>query len=153
VTLEIFVYGTLKRGMVNQHAMNGVGVDRARFAYLRGFQLLEVPPGLRRSVTESGSAYPYPAMLRGSGLVIGEIHRLRRSELHPEDALLVLDHLEREGHEYHRVKWWAVHRGQRVRVWVYAYASQRLALQSGARAFRGASWKPSGGRLARSISS
>jgi gamma-glutamylcyclotransferase (GGCT)/AIG2-like uncharacterized protein YtfP len=142
VTLEIFVYGTLKRGMINHHAMKGVGVDRAQVAYLRGFRLLEVPPGVRQSESEAGSAYPYPAMLRGAGLVIGEVHRLGASELHPDDALLVLDHLEREGHEYHRVKWWAVRRGARVRVWVYAYASAQLALRSKARAFRGASWRP-----------
>ncbi len=148
---EIFVYGTLKRGMVNHQAMRGVGVDRAQCAYLRGFRLLEVPPGLRRSVSESGSAYPYPAMLRGTGLVVGETHRLGASELHPNDALLVLDHLEREGYEYHRLKWWAVRRGERVRVWVYAYASAKLAARTGARDFRGASWKPSRGRMARAI--
>ena len=149
--LEIFVYGTLKRGMVNHRAMKGVGVDRARFAYLRGFRLLEVPPGLRRAVSESGSAYPYPAMLRGMGLVVGETHRLGASELHPQDALLVLDHLEREGYEYHRVKWWAVRRGERVRVWVYAYASKRLAVRTRARDFPGASWKPSRGQASRAV--
>ena len=139
---EIFVYGTLKRGHVNHHAMQGVGVDQTRFAWLRGFKLMEIPPGVRRSVSESGSAYPYPALLRGHGLVVGETHRLGASELGPEDALAVLDHLEREGFEYHRVKWWATRRGERVRVWVYVYASRGLAARTSARAFHGVLWRP-----------
>lgn len=147
--LEVFVYGTLKRGMVNHRAMQGVGLDQARFAVLRGVQLMEVPPGLRRSVSDSGSAYPYPALLRGHGLVVGETHRLGRTELVPDDALRVLDHLEREGYEYHRVKWWATRRGERVRVWVYVYASRGLAARTRARRFAGVIWTPLRGTVRR----
>ncbi len=143
------MYGTLKRGMVNHRAMLGVGLVQARFAVLRGVRLMEVPPGLRRSVSEAGSVYPYPALLRGHGLVVGETHRLGGTELAPDDALRVLDHLEREGHEYHRVKWWATRRGERVRVWVYMYASRGLAARSRARRFAGAIWLPSRGTVHR----
>lgn len=151
--LEIFVYGTLKRGMVNHRAMQGVGMDQARFAVLRGVQLMEIPPGLRRSSgqlgSEAGNAYPYPALLRGRGTVVGETHRLGRTELAPDDALRVLDHLEREGYEYHRVKWWAIRRGERVRVWVYVYASKGLAARTGARTFGRVVWQPSRGTISR----
>jgi hypothetical protein len=74
---------------------------------------------------------------------------LGRTELAPDDALRVLDHLEREGYEYHRVKWWATRRGERVRVWVYVYASRGLAARTRARRFAGVIWTPLRGTVRR----
>jgi gamma-glutamylcyclotransferase (GGCT)/AIG2-like uncharacterized protein YtfP len=151
----IFVYGTLKRGLVNAPAMRGVGSDQIRVAYLRGFRLLELPTKSRNASGARVSArpYPYPMLVQhttlrkpqgrkipGSKMVLGELHRLGGSDLHPEDALRVLDHLELEGHEYHRRAWWMVVRGQRVRAWVYVYASRQLAARRGAKTFHGPSW-------------
>jgi gamma-glutamylcyclotransferase (GGCT)/AIG2-like uncharacterized protein YtfP len=146
----IFVYGTLKRGLVNAPAMRGAGSDRIQAAYLRGFRLFELPTKPRQGARGGVRPYPYPLLVQQSGsngLVLGELHRLGGSELHPDDALLVLDHLELEGYEYHRRAWWAVVRGVRVRAWVYIYASRTLAARRGARAFRGISWTAKAARI------
>jgi gamma-glutamylcyclotransferase (GGCT)/AIG2-like uncharacterized protein YtfP len=116
---RVFVYGTLKRGFVNEEAMRGVGVSRMRKALLRGVSLYHLP--------NPGRPYAYPALLRGRGMALGELHAL---ESH--DALMVLDHLELEGFEYHRVPCWAIVRGERVRAWVYVYASSRDLHRRGA---------------------
>ena len=154
----IFVYGTLKRGLVNAPAMRGAGSDRIQAAYLRGFRLFELPskPRSKPCAGARGGVrpYPYPLLVKQSGphsrtggLVLGELHRLGGSELHPDDALRVLDHLELEGYEYHRRAWWAVVRGVRVRAWVYVYASRRFAARRGARAFGGISWTAKAARI------
>jgi gamma-glutamylcyclotransferase (GGCT)/AIG2-like uncharacterized protein YtfP len=146
----IFVYGTLKRGFVNAPAMRGAGSDRIQAAYLRGFRLFELPTKPRHGARGGVRPYPYPLLVKqtgSSGLVLGELHRLGGSELHPDDALRVLDHLELEGHEYHRRAWWAVVRGVRVRAWVYVYASRTFAARRGARAFRGISWTANAARI------
>jgi gamma-glutamylcyclotransferase (GGCT)/AIG2-like uncharacterized protein YtfP len=151
----IFVYGTLKRGLVNAPAMRGAGSDCIQAAYLRGFRLFELPTKPRHGARGGVRPYPYPLLVKQSGpqdsrtsnLVLGELHRLGGSELHPDDALLVLDHLELEGYEYHRRAWWAVVRGVRVRAWVYVYASRKFAARRGARAFRGISWTAKAARL------
>ena len=140
----LFVYGTLKRGLVNHPAMQGAGVDRVRWAHLRGWRLVEVPARVRHGGRQvQVRPYPYPGLLPARGgtqIVLGETHRLGASELEPEDAVMVLDHLEREGYEYHRVRWWAVRGGQRQRVWVYVYASERMAARVRSQPYRRASW-------------
>ena len=150
----IFVYGTLKRGLVNAPAMRGAGSDRIQVAYLRGFCLFELPTKPRHGARGGVRPYPYPLLVKQSGphprtggLVLGELHRLGGSELHPDDALRVLDHLELEGYEYHRRAWWATVRGVRVRAWVYVYASRRFAARRGARAFHGLSWTAKAARI------
>ena len=151
----IFVYGTLKRGLVNAPAMRGAGSDRIQVAYLRGFRLLELPTKPRHGARGGVRPYPYPLLVKQSGphdsrtggTVLGELHRLGGSELHPDDALRVLDHLELEGYEYHRRAWWATVRGVRVRAWVYVYASRKFAACRGARAFRGISWTAKAARI------
>jgi gamma-glutamylcyclotransferase (GGCT)/AIG2-like uncharacterized protein YtfP len=47
---------------------------------------------------------------------------------------------ELEGYEYHRRAWWMTVRGQRLRAWVYVYASRKLAARRGAKPFNGPSW-------------
>jgi gamma-glutamylcyclotransferase (GGCT)/AIG2-like uncharacterized protein YtfP len=111
---RVFVYGTLKRGLVNFPAMQGLGVSKVQKAVLRGVTLYNLP--------NPGRPYGYPALRRGRGSVLGELHTLP-DFLEPEDALRVLDHVELEGFEYHRVPCWAQLRGARVRAWVYLYAS------------------------------
>ncbi len=142
--VKVFVYGTLKRGLRNYPAMQGAGVSEVQTAYLRGVALYHVPSDPARSdPSPSGASlgsrrcvlgsrhferpYPYPCLIPGRGMVLGEIHTLGASELEPEDALMVLDHLELEGLEYRRVKTWAHCRGKRIRAWVYVYHSKRLA--------------------------
>ena len=75
-------------------------------------------------------------------MVLGELHTLGASELEPEDALMVLDHLELEGLEYRRVKTWVHCRGQRVRAWVYVYHSKRLVHRVRATRVVKLSWQP-----------
>lgn len=111
---RVFVYGTLKRGLVNFPAMQGLGVSKVQKALLHGVTLYNLP--------NPGRPYGYPALRRGRGSVLGELHTLP-DHLEPEDALRVLDHVELEGFEYHRVPCWAHLRGARVRAWVYLYAS------------------------------
>ena len=158
----IFVYGTLKRGLVNAPAMRGVGSDQIRVAYLQGFRLLELPTKTRNAhgARVSARPYPYPMLVQRTRRrtpeknrpVLGELHRLGGSGLHPEDALRVLDHLELEGYEYHRRACWTILRGQRVRAWVYVYASRKLAAQRGAKAFNGPSWSAKAARAKKEIS-
>jgi gamma-glutamylcyclotransferase (GGCT)/AIG2-like uncharacterized protein YtfP len=124
----VFVYGTLKRGFINEPAMRGVGSSSVRKALVRGVALYHLP--------NPGRTYPYPALLRGQGMALGELHVL---ESH--DALLVLDHLELEGFEYHRVPCWVTMRGVRLRAWVYVYASRRHLHRRRARRYPGVWWR------------
>jgi gamma-glutamylcyclotransferase (GGCT)/AIG2-like uncharacterized protein YtfP len=133
-SVQVFVYGTLKRGLRNFPAMQGAGVSQVQKAYLRGVALYHVPNFER--------PYPYPCLIPGRGMVLGEIHTLGASELEPEDALMVLDHLELEGLEYRRVRTWAHCRGQCIRAWVYVYHSKRLAHRVRAKRFVKLSWQP-----------
>jgi gamma-glutamylcyclotransferase (GGCT)/AIG2-like uncharacterized protein YtfP len=114
---RVLVYGTLKRGFVNFPAMQGLGVTKVQKALLRGVRLY--------NLLDPGRPYPYPALLRGHGAILGELHTLPE-DVEPEDALRVLDHLELEGYEYRRVRCWVRLRGQMVRAWVYLYASSGL---------------------------
>ena len=137
---RVFVYGTLKRGLVNFPAMQGVGITHIQKAVLRGVTLYHFP--------NSGRPYPYPALMRGRGAVLGELHTLAY-HLEPLDALRVLDHVELEGYEYQRVPCWVLMRGSRVRAWVYLYKSvsklHRLKAQRSSRV----TWQPSSRRLQR----
>jgi gamma-glutamylcyclotransferase (GGCT)/AIG2-like uncharacterized protein YtfP len=130
--VRVFVYGTLKRGLKNYPAMQGAGVSEVQKSYLRGVALYHVPNFER--------PYPYPCLIPGCGMVLGELHTLGASELEPEDALLVLDHLELEGLEYRRVKTWVSCRGERIRAWVYVYHSKRLAHRVRAKPFGKLTW-------------
>jgi len=134
---RVFVYGTLKRGLVNFPAMQGVGVSSIQKAVLRGVALYNFP--------NSNRPYPYPALMRGRGTVLGELHTLN-NHLEPLDALRVLDHVEFEGYEYQRVPCWVIVRGSRVRAWVYLYKSpNKLHRQKAQRSSR-VSWQPSSRR-------
>jgi gamma-glutamylcyclotransferase (GGCT)/AIG2-like uncharacterized protein YtfP len=126
----VFVYGTLKCGFVNEAAMRGVSsveVNRVRKALVRGVTLYHLP--------NPGRPYAYPALRRGAGMALGELHALES-----EDALMVLDHLELEGFEYHRRRCWAILRGERVRAWVYVYASSARLHAQGARRYARVWW-------------
>ena len=59
----IFVYGTLKRGLVNAPAMRGAGSDRIQAAYLRGFRLFELPTKPRHGARGGVRPYPYSKRL------------------------------------------------------------------------------------------
>ncbi len=132
---RVLVYGTLKRGFVNFPAMQGLGVTRVQKALLRGVRLYNLP--------NPGRPYPYPALLRGRGTILGELHTLS-TDLEPEDALRVLDHLEFEGYEYRRVRCWARLRGQPVRAWVYLYASSGLLFRKGGVPHERVWWRATG---------
>jgi gamma-glutamylcyclotransferase (GGCT)/AIG2-like uncharacterized protein YtfP len=129
----VFVYGTLKRGQNNRRLMDGLQVQSTRFAFLRGVALFDI--------RAPSHPYPYPALLRGQGFVLGEVVELS-NRVDAEDALLALDHLEREGFEYHRVPCWVWSRGQRLRAWVYVYASKQRAFQARGVRLASISWKP-----------
>ena len=139
--------------------MQGAGVSEVQAAYLRGYTLYHVPsdparsaqarqvllPGQDRCVLGSRHferPYPYPCLVPGRGMVLGELHTLGASELEPEDALMVLDHLELEGLEYRRVKTWVHCRGERIQAWVYVYHSKRLAHRVRAKRVAKLSWQP-----------
>jgi gamma-glutamylcyclotransferase (GGCT)/AIG2-like uncharacterized protein YtfP len=132
--VQVFVYGTLKRGLRNYPAMQGAGVSRVQNAFLKGFVLYHVPNFER--------PYPYPCLVAGRGTVMGELHTLGASELEPEDALRVLDHLELEGLEYRRVQTWVRCRGRLERAWVYVYLSKRLVHRVRANRVRKLAWVP-----------
>ena len=132
--VRVFVYGTLKRGLRNYPAMQGAGVSQVHRAFLKGFALYNVASIER--------PYPYPCLVSGRGMVMGELHTLGASELEPEDALRVLDHLELEGLEYRRVKTWVRCRGKLTRAWVYIYHSKKLAHQVRATRVRKLAWYP-----------
>ncbi len=112
---QVFVYGTLKRHQVNHPLLEGVGIKRIRYARLCGVELFDITDPVR--------PYPYPALLRGQGQLLGELVELGTGQ-HPDDALLVLDHLEMAGFEYQRVKCWVRVRNRLERAWVYLYASK-----------------------------
>ena len=61
---QIFVYGTLKRHQINHVLLEGVGIKRIRYGLLRGVELFDIADPLR--------PYPYPALLRGQGQLLGE---------------------------------------------------------------------------------
>jgi gamma-glutamylcyclotransferase (GGCT)/AIG2-like uncharacterized protein YtfP len=130
----VFVYGTLKRGLVNFPAMRGVGIEHIEKAVLRGVTLYNFP--------KSGRPYPYPALMRGRGAVLGELHTLS-NHLEPLDALRVLDHVELEGFEYRRVPCWVIVRGHRLRAWVYLYSSVGKLHRLNAQRSSHVSWQPS----------
>ena len=134
---RVFVYGTLKRGLVNFPAMQGVGIERIEKAVLRGVTLYHFP--------NSGRPYPYPALMRGQDVVLGELHTLSH-HLEPLDALRVLDHVELEGYEYQRVPCWVQMRGRKLRAWVYLYNSVSKLHRSKARRSSRVSWQPSSRR-------
>jgi gamma-glutamylcyclotransferase (GGCT)/AIG2-like uncharacterized protein YtfP len=112
--MQVFVYGTLKRRQINHVLLEGVGVARIRPARLCGVALYDIVHPTR--------SYAYPALLRGAGQVVGELVELRDLE----NGLLVLDHLECEGFEYHRVLCWVRVSGQVEQAWVYLYASKKI---------------------------
>lgn len=137
---RVFVYGTLKRGLVNYPAMQGVGIERVEKAVLRGVALYNLP--------NPGRPYPYPALMRGRGVVLGELHTLSNTA-QPLDALRILDHLELEGYEYQRVPCWVTMRGRKLRAWVYLYNSpNKLHRQKAQRSSR-VTWQPSSRRWGR----
>jgi gamma-glutamylcyclotransferase (GGCT)/AIG2-like uncharacterized protein YtfP len=131
--VAVFVYGTLKRGFHNESAMRGIGVSQVHKALMRGVTLYNLP--------NPGRPYPYPALRRGRGATLGELHTLCATR-HPNDALMVLDHLEREGFEYVRVRGWVTVRGERVRAWVYLYASRAQLHRQKARRDPRVWWRP-----------
>lgn len=136
-TARVFVYGTLKRGLVNFPAMQGVGVEHIQKAVLRGVTLYHFP--------NSGRPYPYPALMRGCGTVLGELHYLSNTT-QPLDALRVLDHVELEGFEYQRVPCWVLVRGRKLRAWVYLYNSVSKLHRQKARRSSRVMWQPSSRR-------
>jgi gamma-glutamylcyclotransferase (GGCT)/AIG2-like uncharacterized protein YtfP len=135
--MQVFVYGTLKRRQINHVLLEGVGVARIRPARLLGVMLYDIAHPTR--------PYAYPALLRGAGQVLGELVELRDLE----DGLLVLDHLECEGFEYHRVPCWVRVSGQLERAWVYLYASKNLLHRMKGKRRLAVSWTPRRGWLAK----
>jgi gamma-glutamylcyclotransferase (GGCT)/AIG2-like uncharacterized protein YtfP len=133
--MQVFVYGTLKRRQINHVLLEGVGVARIRPARLLGVMLYDIAYPMR--------PYAYPALLRGAGQVLGELVELRDLE----DGLLVLDHLECEGFEYHRVPCWVRVSGQLERAWVYLYASKNLLYRMKGKRRVVVSWTPQRRRL------
>jgi gamma-glutamylcyclotransferase (GGCT)/AIG2-like uncharacterized protein YtfP len=130
---QVFVYGTLKRQQINHQLLEGVGIQRIRKAILHGVTLFDITDPVR--------PYPYPALLRGQGQLLGELIELKTQQ-HPDDALLVLDHLEMEGFEYHRVKCWISVQGQLERAWVYLYASRRHLQRAKGKPRIALTWSP-----------
>jgi gamma-glutamylcyclotransferase (GGCT)/AIG2-like uncharacterized protein YtfP len=130
---QVFVYGTLKRQQINHVLLEGVGIKRIRYAWLRGVQLFDITDPLR--------PYPYPALLRGQGQLLGELVELAAGQ-HPDDALLVLDHLEMEGSEYRRVKCWVRVSNRLERAWVYLYASKTHLYRSQGVRRNALTWSP-----------
>lgn len=126
---KVFVYGTLKRRQINHVLLEGVGVCQIRFAQMHGVALFDITHPMR--------PYPYPALLRGYGRLLGELVELKSA-----DALLVLDHLETEGYEYHRIPCWVRCQGQLERAWVYIYASRQHLQRMGGKRHRAISWSP-----------
>ena len=133
---HVFVYGTLKRKQINHVLLEGVGIGRIRPARLCGVQLFDITDPVR--------PYPYPALLRGQGQVLGELVELHIGK-HPEDGLLVLDHLELEGFEYKRVKCWVRVAGQLERAWVYLYFSKQHVWRSKGQRQTSIFWQPKRG--------
>ena len=79
---RIFVYGTLRRGGSNHHLLAGIDPERT----------LRTPPLF--TLLDLGT---YPGMLgSGTTAVLGEVYRVDAA------ILRALDHLEEEGHRYHR---------------------------------------------------
>ncbi len=130
---KVFVYGTLKRKQINHILLEGVGIGRIRPALLFGVQLFDITDPVR--------PYSYPALLRGQGRVLGELVELKLGH-HPEDGLLVLDHLELEGLEYRRIKCWVRVAGQLEQAWVYLYFSKQHLWQSKGKPRASISWRP-----------
>jgi gamma-glutamylcyclotransferase (GGCT)/AIG2-like uncharacterized protein YtfP len=130
---QVFVYGTLKRKQINHVLLEGVGIERIRIARLRGVQLFDITDPVR--------PYPYPALLRGQGQLLGELVTLKAGQ-HPEDALLVLDHLELEGFEYKRVQCWVHVQGQLERAWVFMYASKKQLWRNQGKKCQTMQWLP-----------
>jgi gamma-glutamylcyclotransferase (GGCT)/AIG2-like uncharacterized protein YtfP len=128
--MQVFVYGTLKRRQINHVLLEGVGVARIRPARLCGVVLYDIAHPTR--------SYAYPALLRGAGQVLGELVEL--SDV--EDGLLVLDHLECEGYEYHRVPCWVRVSGQLEQAWVYLYASKKMLWRMNGKRLQTVSWSP-----------
>jgi gamma-glutamylcyclotransferase (GGCT)/AIG2-like uncharacterized protein YtfP len=133
----VFVYGTLKRKHINHILLEGVGIARIRPARLCGVELYDIADPMR--------PYPYPALLRGMGQVLGELVDLTQLE----DGLLVLDHLECEGFEYHRVPCWVRVSGQLERAWVYVYASRGFLQRMKGKRHWAVSWNPHRKHLAK----
>ncbi len=129
----VFVYGTLKRKQINHVLLQGIGITRIRFAVLYGVQLFDITHPMR--------PYPYPAMLRGQGKLLGELVELELGQ-HPDDGLLVLDHLELEGLEYTRKRCWVRVQGQFQRAWVYLYASRKYLQRMGGKRRSEVTWLP-----------
>jgi gamma-glutamylcyclotransferase (GGCT)/AIG2-like uncharacterized protein YtfP len=137
MSYPVFVYGTLKRNHINHVLLEGVGVERIRRGRFLGAALYDIADPMR--------PYPYPALLRGAGQVLGELVDLTQLE----DGLLVLDHLECEGFEYHRVACWVRVAGQRERAWVYVYASKRFLCRMKGTRHGSVSWSPQRRHLAK----
>ncbi len=108
----VFVYGTLKQGERNFAVSLEAGWIRSEPAYVEGFQLFHIPRRERLP-------YCYPAVVQGAGRVWGEVQWF--ADL--GQALVSLDILEDEGHEYLRVTTVAHLPGQvgKLPVWIYVY--------------------------------
>lgn len=125
----VFVYGTLKQGERNFAVSQQAGWIRSEPAYIEGFQLFHIPQ--RRRLP-----YSYPAVVRGSGQVWGEVQWF--ADL--SQALVVLDELEDEGREYLRISTLAHSADQAKQhpVWIYVYPGmQNIQAVSGC-------WLPDG---------
>lgn len=79
--LPVFVYGTLQRGEVRSHRWPRPPV-KVESATIRGL------------IRDLG---PYPALVPGDGMVLGELWHLRAQDL--EQTLRVLDEIECYGNE------------------------------------------------------
>jgi gamma-glutamylcyclotransferase (GGCT)/AIG2-like uncharacterized protein YtfP len=137
--MQVFVYGTLKRRQINHVLLEGVGVTSIRPARLCGVKLYDIAHPTR--------PYAYPALVRGTGQVVGELVQLRDLE----DGLLVLDHLECEGHEYHRVPCWVRVSGHLERAWVYLYASKNMLWRMKGKHRQAVAWSPQRRRLEKAL--
>lgn len=111
----VFVYGTLQQGERNFQVSKAAGWLRSTQAYIEGFRLFHIPQSDVRP-------YAYPGVVRGEGRVWGEVQWFADLAY----ALELLDELEDEGREYHRIPTTA-YLGQQAQqactVWVYTYPS------------------------------
>ena len=116
---HVFVYGTLKSGGSNAAVARRAGLIRATPARLQGFRIYDLQPE------------GYPAVVRGPGVVYGEVLTLAGS-LTEMDAL---EGLDLTPPMYRRIRCRTEGSGE---AWVYEYARpERLDAL-------GATWLPSG---------
>lgn len=85
--MEFFVYGTLKRGFPNARCIPTEHIQSVVPASLKGFNMY--------------SAGGFPAIVRGDGVVQGELITLK-DDAPAQDILKRVDRLEGEGRMYKR---------------------------------------------------